>query len=70
MQIHMLILDGRTTKNGYTKPEKLIFKGDNVVESCIIKLCELYFGPKIKDKIEDKLGSSEEFKIITMEDFK
>jgi hypothetical protein len=66
----MLILDGRTQKDGYTKPTKMIFKGDNVVESCIIKLCELYFGPKVKDHIEDKLGSSEEFKIITPEDFK
>lgn len=57
MEIHMLILDGRAHKNGYTKPDKLIFKGNFALESCILKLIESYYGCKLKDKVEDMLTS-------------
>lgn len=55
MEIHMLILDGKRDKSGYTKPNKLIFKGNYALESCILKLVESYFGIVLKDKVEDML---------------
>lgn len=55
MEIHLLILDGKKQKSGYTKPNKLIFKGNFALETCILKLVETYFGPVLKDKIEDML---------------
>lgn len=57
MELHLLILDGKRSKGGYTKPSKLIFKGNYALESCILKLIEVYFGPVLKDKIEDMLRS-------------
>jgi hypothetical protein len=55
MEIHMLVMDGKKEKSGYTKPIKLIFKGNYALESCILKLVETYFGPVLKNKIEDML---------------
>lgn len=55
MELHLLILDGKRQKSGYTKPLKLIFKGNYALESCILKLIEVYFGPILKNKIEDML---------------
>jgi hypothetical protein len=55
MEIHLLILDGKKLKSGYTKPNKLIFKGNFALETCILKLVESYFGPVLKSKIEDML---------------
>jgi hypothetical protein len=55
MEIHMLILDGKKEKDGYTKPNKHIFKGNFALETCILKLIEVYFGPVLKNKVEDML---------------
>ena len=55
MEIHLLILDGKRSKSHYTKPNKLIFKGNYALETCILKLVETYFGPVLKNKIEDML---------------
>jgi hypothetical protein len=63
MEIHMLLLDGQKNKEGYVKPDKQIFKGNYALETCILKLIETYYGPKLKDKIEDILGSSKEIDI-------
>lgn len=51
----MLILDGKKEKGGYVKPNKIIFKGNYALETCILKLVETYFGPVLKNKIEDML---------------
>ena len=63
MEIHMLVLDGKITKDGYIKPTKIIFKGTTVPEDCILKLTETYFGPAIKDKVEDLLKTRIEVNI-------
>jgi hypothetical protein len=55
MKIHMLILDGKSHKSGYVKPTKLIFEGKSALEDCILKLVEAYFGPTIKNRVEDML---------------
>ena len=55
MEIHMLVLDGQKKKDGYVKPTKLIFKGKTALEDCILKLVESYFGPVLKNRIEDML---------------
>jgi hypothetical protein len=55
MEIHMLIIDGRKVKNKYVPPTKLHFKGNFALEQCILKLVEAYFGPKLKDTVEDLL---------------
>ena len=55
MEIHMLIIDGRKTKNKYVSPTKLHFKGNFALEQCILKLVEAYFGLKLKDTVEDLL---------------
>lgn len=58
MKIHMLILDGKPHKDGYIKPTKLIFEGKSALEDCILKLVESYFGPVMKNKIEDMLRAT------------
>lgn len=58
MKIHMLILDGKSHKSGYVKPTKLIFEGSAALETCILKLVETYFGPVMKNKIEDMLRTT------------
>ena len=55
MKIDMIILDGKADKKGYTSPTKLSFLGNYAIENCILKLTEMYFGSRLKTKIEDLL---------------
>jgi len=55
MKIDMIILDGKRNKEGYIPPLKLNFLGDYAIENCILKLSEIYFGLRIRNKIEDLL---------------
>lgn len=57
MKIDMIILDGKKDKKGYTIPTKLSFLGNYAIENCILKLTEIYFGSRIKTKIEDLLNN-------------
>jgi hypothetical protein len=53
MDIHMIIFNGKKDKSGYVKPMKFNFSGVTALEDCILKLCEIFFSPEIKEKVED-----------------
>jgi hypothetical protein len=55
MYIELIILDGKRTKDNYTKPSKYFFKGNYAIEQLLLKISEIYFGSKVKAEIEDLL---------------
>lgn len=55
MFIEVTILDGKRTKDNYTKPTKYFFKGNYAIEQLLLKITEIYFGSKIKAEFEDML---------------